>query len=191
MDQFDSAQLLYFALLLGALVTYVIVANRRELGRLARHGVMWCLLFIGLLAAYGMWNDVSSTLVPRQSVVSAGVIDIPRGADGHYGLVADVNGTPINFMIDTGATTVVLAREDAQRAGIDLDQLAFTGVASTANGRVQTAPVHIDLALEGVIDDRFRAYVTNGEMPGSLMGMDYLNRYSKIEISDGVLRLTR
>ena len=66
-------------------------------------------------------------------------MEVPRSADGHYYLTMEVNGAPIRFVVDTGATELVLSRADAERAGIDTGGLIYSGRAFTANGMVETA----------------------------------------------------
>jgi len=192
MDSFDTARILYLSLLLGAVGFYYIVANRRNLGQLLRHAALWALIFIGALAAVGLWQDVRPRLAPAQIIRGDGIIEVDRDQSGHFSLTAMVNGAPVAFLVDTGASNVVLSLRDAERAGINVDDLTFTGRAQTANGTVRTAPVKIDtLSLGGIQDDRVRAYVTDGDLFGSLLGMDYLRRYDRIEIKQDKLILTR
>jgi len=192
MDSFDTARILYLSLLLGAVGFYYIVANRRNLGQLLRHAALWARIFIGALAAVGLWQDVRPRLAPAQIIRGDGVIEVDRDQSGHFSLTAMVNGAPVAFLVDTGASNVVLSLRDAERAGINVDDLTFTGRAQTANGTVRTAPVKIDtLSLGGIQDDRVRAYVTDGDLFGSLLGMDYLRRYDRIEIKQDKLILTR
>lgn len=192
MDTFDTPRFFYLAILLGALVFYTVIANRRALGQMLRHAILWALLFIGVLAGYGLWQEVAPRLAPVQITHGTGVIEIPKDRSGHFVLIAEVNGELIEFLVDTGASNVVLSREDAQKSGIRLDNLAFTGIANTANGTVETAAVTIDtLNVGGVQDENVRAYVTGGELFGSLLGMSYLQRFEKIEITREKLILTR
>ncbi|WP_339691035.1 TIGR02281 family clan AA aspartic protease [Celeribacter baekdonensis] len=192
MDSFDTARILYLSLLLGVVGFYYIVANRRNMGQLLRHAALWALIFIGALAAVGLWQDVRPRLAPAQIIRGDGVIEVDRDQSGHFSLTALVNGAPVAFLVDTGASNVVLSLKDAERAGINVDDLTFTGRAQTANGTVRTAPVKIDtLSLGGIQDDRVRAYVTDGDLFGSLLGMDYLRRYDHIEIKQDKLILTR
>nr|WP_107815217.1 TIGR02281 family clan AA aspartic protease [Celeribacter persicus] len=192
MDQMDTARILYLSLLLGAVGFYYVVANRKRMGQMVRHAVLWALIFIGALAAVGLWQDVRPRLAPAQMSMGDGMVTVDRDHSGHFSVMAEVNGAPVEFLVDTGASNVVLSMEDAKRAGIDVDDLAFTGRAQTANGSVRTAAVRIDtLEIEGITDGRVRAYVTDGELFGSLLGMDYLQRYERIEIRQNKLILTR
>ncbi|MEL7011966.1 MAG: TIGR02281 family clan AA aspartic protease [Pseudomonadota bacterium] len=150
-------------------------------------------LFIGVIAAYGLWEDVRQTSVPQQMVaLEGGQIELPRAADGHYYLTADVNGAIIDFVVDTGATDIVLSEADARRAGFTPSELNYIGRAQTANGEVRIAPVRIDRFAVGAMEDvGVRAVVNEGELGSSLLGMSYLQRFSSVEISGGRLVLTR
>ena len=95
-------------------------------------------------------------------------------------------------MVDTGATEMVLNIDDARRAGIDVDNLAYLGRANTANGVVRTASVQLEtVELGSVLDRNFPASVNGGQMDGSLLGMTYLSRFDTLEIKDRELVLTR
>jgi len=193
MSEFDTARLLYLALLGGAVVLWFFAQNRKSLGQVTQQALVWGLIFIGVIAAVGLWGDIRQTVRPGQAVLAeAGRIEVPRAPDGHYYLTAEVNGTPVEFVIDTGASQIVLSERDARRAGIDTEGLVYIGRAITANGEVRTAPVRLDrLAIDPFADERVRAVVNEGELDRSLLGMDYLQRFSSVEISGNRLVLTR
>ena len=136
---------------------------------------------------------ISKTVLPQQTVFSdEGRIEVPRSPDGHYYLQTQVNGAPIRFVLDTGASMIVLTKEDAMRAGLNPDGLSYYSRAMTANGEVRTAPVRLEsVTLGGFSDKNVTALVNEGEMNDSLMGMDYLQRWGKIEIAAGTLTLVR
>ena len=193
MQGHDIGQLIYLVLLGTAIGGYFIVQNRHQLGTLAQQAAVWGLIFVGVIAGVGLWGDIRSTMIPRQAVMAEeGRISVPRAADGHYYLMLEVNGAPIRFVVDTGATQLVLTREDARRAGLDPEELAFHAEARTANGRVRTAPVRLDeVRLGPIVDDHMRAWVNGGEMDTSLLGMTYLQRFSRMEFVNDELILTR
>jgi aspartyl protease family protein len=78
------------------------------------------------------------------------------------------------------------------RAGIDFDKLVFSGRAYTANGMVDTAPVTLDTVQLGpVTETDVRAVVNGTDMQDSLLGMTYLRRFDRLEISNGRMVLER
>ena len=189
----QTGNLIYLVVLLGAVLFWFVVSNREALGKLAQQALVWGLIFMGMIAVYGLWEDIRGTVLPRLAVFSEqGRIELPLMPDGHYYLTAEVNGVPTRFVVDTGATAVVLTQDAAQAAGLSRSDLAFTSIANTANGTVRTAPVVLDSIAVGGIEKRgFRALVNEGEMPESLLGMSYLSQFNRIEISQGLLVLER
>lgn len=191
MDGNSIGQLAYLVLLGLAVAGWFVAQNRDNMGKLAQQAAVWGLIFVGVIAAAGLWNDISRDVMPRQGIVDGGRIEVPVSRDGHYHLTLSVNGVPVDFIVDTGASQIVLSRADAVRAGIDPASLTYLGSAQTANGVVRTATVRLDsLTLGPLTDTRVPAVVNAGEMDMSLLGMTYLSRFSRIEIADGRLILS-
>lgn len=192
MNADDTANLIYLSLLGGALMLSYLVASRTNLGKTLQHAGIWILIFMGAIAVIGIWPEIKNTLTPRQTYVDGTTIVLPKHRDGHYYITLQVNDKPIEFVIDTGASQVVLSREDAITAGLDPDNLAYLGTANTANGTVRTAAVKLDTVTLGEIRDQgVRAVVNDGEMVGSLLGMTYLGKFNSITIKANELILTR
>ena len=193
MTDFDPANLVYLVVLGCAVMLWFLAANRHSMGRNLQQAAVWGLIFIGVIAAIGLWDDISRTVAPAQSVSRDGTrIELPRAPDGHYYLDAAVNDAPVRFVIDTGASDIVLSHRDAVNAGLHPEGLAFTGQANTANGLVRTAPVRLDnLTVGGVTDRGLRAVVNEGDMAASLLGMRYLQRFTTVQITGGKLVLER
>jgi aspartyl protease family protein len=190
-DGESFGRLAYLAILIVAIGGYLLVEYRGRMGQLARGVMSWGLIIIGLMAGYGIWQDMGGQFTPRQSVAVGGEVILPRAPDGHYYITLDIDGTPLDFMVDTGATNVVLSRSDAEKLGIDPAGLVYLGIAQTANGTVRTARVALEnVALGDFKDATLAAYVNDGDMDGSLLGMDYLGRY-RIEIAGDRMILRR
>ncbi|MBE1284560.1 MAG: TIGR02281 family clan AA aspartic protease [Rhodobacteraceae bacterium] len=189
----DYGEALYLIILGGAVVIWFVASNRLSLGKVAQQALAWVLIFVAVIAAVGVWDDIRGTITPRQSVVSeTGQITVPRSVDGHYYLTLEVNGEPVNFLVDTGASQVVLNLADAERIGFDDGDLIFSSQASTANGIVGTAPIRLDRVVLGPYEDRrVRAWVNEGDLEQSLLGMSYLQLWSSVQFSNGALVLTR
>ena len=193
MDSFETGRLIYLILLGLMVVGWFFAHGRTTWNKTLQQAAVWGLIFLGAIAAYGLWGDISRTVLPQQTVISdEGRIEVPRSPDGHYYLQTQVNGAPIRFVLDTGASMIVLTKEDATRAGLNPDGLSYYSRAMTANGEVRTAPVKLEsVTLGGFSDENVTALVNEGEMNDSLMGMDYLQRWGKIEIAAGTLTLVR
>jgi aspartyl protease family protein len=192
-DSFDTGRLIYLILLLLMVAGWFFAQSRRSLNKSLQQAAVWGFIFLGAIAAYGLWDDIAQTVRPQQSVFAdEGRIVVPRSPDGHYHLTAQINGTPVRFVVDTGATSIVLTAEDALATGLAPDTLNYMGRAMTANGEVRTATVRLDTVALGPVTDRNVSAVVNaGDMEKSLLGMTYLQRWGKIEISGGALTLTR
>lgn len=193
MGEFEVGNLVYLSVLGAALAFWFITNHRQSFGKTIQQGLAWVLIFLGVIAAVGMWDDIRSTVLPRQAVVTdSGQIEIPIAFDGHYYVTADLNGQEVRFVIDTGASDIVLSQDDAEKIGLDPENLNYLGRALTANGEVRTATVTLgSVELGDYADRNIRARVTEGDMDISLLGMSYLNRYKQILISQGKLTLVR
>ena len=117
---------------------------------------------------------------PRETVIE-------RADNGHFFTVANVNGEPIKFVVDTGATTVALTQDDARRAGIEFDPGQFGVVGSGASGDVRGQRVLLDdVVLDGKRVSGIHALVLEG-LTISLLGQNYL---SHVDLSISGDRMT-
>jgi clan AA aspartic protease (TIGR02281 family) len=109
------------------------------------------------------------------------------GPLGHVVLTASVNGAPVRFLVDTGASTVALSPADARAAGINPDALAFDKTTTTANGVVRVAPVMLrEIRIEHLSVENVPA-VVDANLSGSLLGMSFLSRLKSFEMREGAL----
>src|SRR3546814_13664840 len=82
--------------------------------------------------------------MPSRAVeVAEGVVEVRAGAGGHFVVTATVNGVPVDFLIDTGASDIVLSPADAQRLGYSPENLSFTRPYVTANAIGRGAPIRL------------------------------------------------
>ena len=118
-----------------------------------------------------------------------------RCRDGQTGishLTLQVNGVGVPFLVDTGASEIVLTQDDARRVGFDTATLDYFGRANTANGTVSIAFVRLETVQLGeIMDTGVRATVNSAPMEGSLLGMSYLQRFAEVSIRGNTLILTR
>lgn len=186
----DWAQLIYWGLLLVVIGGAVAVEFSGRAGQALRMAALWAIIFAGAILAAGLWQD---WIAPRQVVSQDGMrIEVPVDSSGHFLLQATANGQPIRFVFDTGASSIALSPDDARRIGIDPDNLAYIGIAETANGTVETAPVTIQrLAIGDFVDENVPAVVIRADITGSLLGMSYLRRFARVSFEGDLLVLER
>lgn len=179
-------------------------ARGRWRGALRDIGV-WTLIAITLVAGYSYRTEILSLgyrvageLTPPGDTItvdgrSAGerAVRIRRRPDGHFFAKTVVNGTQLQMLVDTGASSIVLKQADAERAGINVRQLAFTIPVQTANGTTFAAPVRLDAITVGAIGFRnLEALVAKpGALKDSLLGMGFLNRLRSYEFAGEFLTL--
>ena len=113
-----------------------------------------------------------------------GDLTLQRGPDGHFYTDAQVNGTTIRFMVDTGATSVALSRADAQRIGLSFGSSDFTETGQGAGGEIALKPVILDRVTAGTMDaTHVEGVIVDGDMGVSLLGQSWLRRVGTVEIS--------
>jgi clan AA aspartic protease (TIGR02281 family) len=108
---------------------------------------------------------------------------------GHVALTAVVNGAPIRFLVDTGASLVTLTPEDARAAGIAPSELIFSQRSLTANGWAREAPVTLrEVRIEQLAIPDVPAEVSEN-LHVSLLGMSFLKRLKRFEMRENALTI--
>ena len=191
MSSDDFGRLIYLGLLAAALGGWVLVEYRQKMGQALRVALAWGMIFVGVMAGYGLWADISRKGDIGQTIGEAGEVIVPRSPDGHYYLTLAINGVDVNFVADTGATNLVLSPDDAKAVGIDMAALKFMHQAETANGTVDIARTKLGRVVLGPFSDtNVTAWVNGAAMQGSLLGMDYLGLF-EIRIAGDKMVLRR
>jgi clan AA aspartic protease (TIGR02281 family) len=109
---------------------------------------------------------------------------IEAGVGGHFLIDAVVNGAPVDFLVDTGASNIVLTLADAERLGLQPETLRFSQRFATANGEVRGAPVvlrEIRVGQFSLFD--VPASVNEAPLRVSLLGMSFLERLNGYEVN--------
>lgn len=200
-DKFASlASLSLIAIYLGLSV----LRHGASGGHWLRNSAVWLFVFVATLAGYqnrdalqDFASSISAGLVPSSPKFSTGaqgqeVVTIGKSNNGHFEVNASVNGARTRFLIDTGASSIVLTQSDALTIGIDLTALSYVIPVSTANGQAMAAPTRIDeIEIGTIVRRNMRALVAQeGALDQSLLGMDYLDTLSSFTVSRDELQLT-
>jgi aspartyl protease family protein len=117
-------------------------------------------------------------------------VTLAAGPGGHFVGEGAVNGQPIRFLVDTGATSIALPASFAQRAGIDFRR-GEPGLSNTANGLVPVYRVNLATVRLGAIElQSIEAVVFEAGLDTALLGMSFLNRVEMRREGD-TMTLTR
>ncbi len=133
--------------------------------------------------------SIGETTAVKGGGAGAGPAEINLTANslGHFVTTGTINGMPIQFLVDTGASVVAIGKSDAQRIGIDLRQ-AQVAYSQTANGVAQVWHVKLNsVKVGGITLHNVDGAVMPTDMPGALLGMSFLNR---MEMKRDGIRMT-
>ena len=134
---------------------------------------------------------VQSVEQPRQSSAGQHKMELASGRDGHFHADARVNGRHIDFMVDTGASLVILRETDAANAGLHPMPRDYTATVSTANGRIKAAPAKLERIEVGDITvfDVPALVLPDEVLSQNLLGVSFLSRLRRYEYADGRMML--
>jgi aspartyl protease family protein len=123
---------------------------------------------------------------------SGGTVVLTKGWEGHYFTDGDVAGKPLNFLVDTGASSVALSPEQARSVGVDVDHLAYDRQMETASGEVRGASVTLPRLRIGDIQLLdVPAVVIDTPSKVALLGQSFLGRIDRVSIEADRMTLTK
>ena len=189
------ARLVYLAGLM-ILVGGGLTAYRNQLPQALKHAGIWVLIFLFMVTIYAYRDPllrfagpVLSELNPDRAVIvtdPGGVqsLSVVRSSNGHFNIEANIDGTDVRFLIDTGATGTVLSERDAVRVGIAVDALAFNRPVQTANGLAFEAQTRIDRLEIGpfALRNVGVGVLRDDQLQTSLLGMNVLSRFASMRV---------
>jgi aspartyl protease family protein len=120
---------------------------------------------------------------------SGRTVSIDKDRNGHFQTEARVDGSYLDFMVDTGATVIALKERDAARVGIHPAPGDFTANVSTANGPAKAARARLaSIEIGGVrVRDVDALVMPDGMLDQNLLGMAFLSRLKRFEYAGGKL----
>jgi len=182
-DQIHLTQSLAILVLVGS---SLVLSRRFEPGSALKGIAIWVAIGFVVFGLYSfrgefeaLFSRMTAELVPHAPQVIGDDVVIRAGKHGHFVAEATVDGTDIRFLVDTGASDVVLSPADAKRLGFDPARLQFSKFYRTANGTVRGAPVRLsEMRIGPIRVTDVRASVNEADMNRSLLGMSFLSRLS-------------
>jgi aspartyl protease family protein len=153
----DSAPNALYLLLLLLLVASSLFGMRMPIGQAAKMALAWVAIFGVGFALFAFRNDFSSLGSKlRDEAVGASAVEgaggelrIPMQDDGHFWVDARVNGAPVRFLVDSGASVTTVSSEIADAAGIETGMRVAE--VETANGTVRMRPARAEQLQLGPI----------------------------------------
>ncbi len=193
----QTANLVY-ALLFLVLVVSSLAARRLSLGQTARYALAWVAIFAGAVVLYSFrgvagqaWEQVKREINPDAPVQSGQSVSVRKGDDGHFHVVARVNGHDLKFMIDSGATTSSLSKADAAAGDVAIDATGFSEAVETANGMAMMRRAQIDRLEVGSIVRTDHAILVSGDtVELSVLGMNFLSSLKSWRVEGDEMILT-
>ncbi len=159
----------------------------------------WTVAFLAAVTGYAYRTElnmvvarVMATVVPGTPVATGpSEVTVFRAADGEFVVRGSAGPVKLQFVLDTGASAVVLRAEDASRLGIKPRELTYDLPVTTANGRALTAEALLpSLAVGSIVEHDLPILVAKaGAMHENLLGMTFLNRLASFTVADNKLVL--
>lgn len=192
----NRIHLLYLLTLLAAFTFRNRIFSAAQRSESMRNAGIWAGVFLLAVFAYSFRDSdivrrIRGELMPSQlHEVGDGSLTIRASAGGHFYVEARVNDAPVRFLVDTGASDIVLSPADARRAGFAVESLDYTHRYNTANGSGRGAAVVMDkIAIGPLRLQKVKASVNQAQMEDSLLGMSFLSRLRSFRVEGNTLVL--
>ena len=136
-------------------------------------------------------SRIAACFMPAQGYINKEHSVFFKDYDGHFYINANLNSQTIRFMVDTGASDMIIGIQDAQRIGIDPTLLAFDKLFYTANGDVSMAKTRISrLHIGTTYLENVDIMVSSSDVEIPLMGMRILKNFH-VSINNNTLVLSK
>ncbi len=187
----EFASLAYKIALLVFVGAAALIMFRERFAQALTAALLWVAFALILLVGYSyrfelrdVADRVMAEIIPGHVITHGRSVEVARASGGDFDVTTQINGARVAMVLDTGASSVVLTRDDAKAAGLPLEVLAYTANIDTANGRTRAAPVTLDrIAIGGLVERSVEALVAQpGQLRTSLLGMSFLNRLQSWEV---------
>ena len=189
----ELMSLLYLVVLFLALSSWLIVNFFREPNKTSQSLFSWLLIFFGVAAAYGLWSNYEGKKLLETAVIqlNENSYQLTKSEDGHYYANILVNGTIINFLIDTGASTTTLTASDANKVGIPMLNLKYSDRVYTANGITMFANHNVK-SIQWLNRELgpITLHISNSALNQSLLGMDIIEKFDRFSILGDKMLIT-
>jgi aspartyl protease family protein len=165
-------------------------------GRFVRFAFSLGLLafFIFILLQQAPYQPALSRLTGKLGLddqrVSGGQLRVPMSSDGHFWVLASVNGVERRMLIDSGATVTAISGDTARRARVDTGAGLAPIVLQTANGAAPAETGKVDeLRVGNIVARNLRIVTSPGLGNLDVLGMNFLSKLQSWRVENGTLIL--
>lgn len=155
-----------------------------EFPRSLKHITIWLVLGTAVFLGVQAWQAAQQA---SRIQIDDRSIALRRSADGHFHWTGTIDGRPVSFLVDTGATRTALPLALAEQLGLQPEARVQS---QTAGGVVQGWQARADVRLDGGVRAERLLVTVLPQLGAPLLGMDVLSRL-RFTQTDGVLRLER
>lgn len=184
----EGDQAVHFIYLLGVLVLVgsALMVRRIPIAQGLKMFAAWILIFAAAFIVFTLKDEFAAlwdrlVLETRGGVVQeteGGELRVRQSPDGHFWVTAEVNGEPVRFLVDSGATTTSLSRATAERVGIEPSG-GLQAMVRTANGVVMVDRGRAETIEVGSIERRdLPVHVSEAFGDMNVLGMNFLSTLS-------------
>ena len=192
----DTAPNALYLLLIIMLVASSLVGMRLSAGKVAKMSLAWVAIFGVIFALFAFRGEFGAlgtrlkqeALGSAEPVVSGQTLRLRKQEDGHFWVDARVNGKPVRFLVDSGATITTVSADDAEAAGLERGMRG--DVVGTANGEIFMPRVTASLLEIGPIRRSDFSVNINPNDGTSVLGMNFLSSLSSWGVQGQELVLT-
>ncbi len=194
-DQYLS--LIQLVIILAFIVVFSF-RNKTNYQKIIKNISSWLLISLVALIGYSYQYEIKAfanrligNITPSLGLENSDdSITFYASQNGHFMIDGKINNESIRFLLDTGASKTTLNHNDALRIGINVKELSYDIPISTANGTSFVALAKIQsIEIKNILIRNIDVYVSKDNLSTSLLGMNFLNKLKKYEVTKNSLTL--
>jgi len=180
-----TAEFIYLVAIL-VFVASALTVRKVPIGKGLKMFAGWVVIFLAAFVAFQLKDDIAgfaNQLIDERRAETTGVavggnLEIKQALDGHFWVDARLNGMPVRFLVDSGATTTSISAETARRAGIEPSS-GIPAIVRTANGTIAVQRGRAErLEVGHIVREDLAVHISEGFGGTNVLGMNFLSSLS-------------
>jgi aspartyl protease family protein len=180
-----TAEFIYLVAIL-VFVASALTVRKVPIGSGLKMFAGWVVIFLAAFVAFQLKDDIAgfaNQVLDERRAETTGVavganLEIAQSLDGHFWVNGRLNGEPVRFLVDSGATTTSISAETARRAGIEPSS-GIPAIVRTANGTITVQRGRAErLAIGHIVRDDLAVHISEGFGETNVLGMNFLSSLS-------------